>query len=477
MAKFVLAGKADCPYYAKAELLADSLQRNLPDFHVHKICLQPADWKDWLEETCSSRGWKHESCPIVWRELIDRGGKGMLLGGFSDFLEFVQDYYGITSDMRTELMLKIAEENLQATELRLEEEARQRNSLKVFHIWISSALNCTCYSLIPLLFTTGVFRDMPTISLHLLDMDSCEESLLGLKMEVEDLALPQLHQVTVHSDLTQAFQSADVIIFLDEWPSNIAEQEEQEDKEHTVRLVAELFDRYGRLIEANAQKDVKVIVSGGTYINLKCALLIENAPSVNPSRFVALATQLECEARAQLAEKLSVKTSDITDVIIWGNISGTSHIDLQRAKVLRYKGAIWGPTGFSQQVLEMVYDKKWLANDFLSLVGSRRSSISLKMNRTAAISATNGILAVLNAWNNGSSPEEVFSLGVVSTGHFGVPAGLVFSLPVRFQDGDWSVCSDITISEELRNKLEAIIHELTEEKDVAGGMKQNRPVD
>ncbi|KAI4886794.1 hypothetical protein NFI96_000950 [Prochilodus magdalenae] len=368
-------GKAGCPYFAKAELLADSLERTLPDFHMHKICVPSSDWKDWLEETCSSRGWTHESCPIVWRELVDRGGKGMLLGGVNDFLEFVQrfqgvipgsanrdlqaylvsqGYYGISSDMGTELMMTIAGENLQATEQRLEEEERQRNLLRLFHVWISGALNPTCYSLIPLLFTAGVFRDVP-ISLHLLDTESCEESLLGLKMEVEDLALPQLHQVTIHCDLTQAFQSAELIIFLEEWPSN--PERKQDDEEQMVTQVTERFDRYSHLIEANAQRDVRVMVAGDTYVNLKCSLLIENASSVDPSRFVAMATQMEYEARAQLAEKLSVKTSDITDVIIWGNISGTSHIDLQRAKVLRYKGAIWGPPGFSQPVCEVVYDR------------------------------------------------------------------------------------------------------------------------
>ena len=44
MAKFVIAGKADCPYYAKAELLGDQLSRNLPDFKIHKIVKNPADW-------------------------------------------------------------------------------------------------------------------------------------------------------------------------------------------------------------------------------------------------------------------------------------------------------------------------------------------------------------------------------------------------------------------------------------------------
>lgn len=36
MAKFVIAGKANCPHFAKAELLGDYLQRNLPHFSIHK---------------------------------------------------------------------------------------------------------------------------------------------------------------------------------------------------------------------------------------------------------------------------------------------------------------------------------------------------------------------------------------------------------------------------------------------------------
>ncbi|XP_051561678.1 putative malate dehydrogenase 1B [Myxocyprinus asiaticus] len=130
MAKFVLAGKAYCPYYAKAELLSDILQRNLPDFHIHKICVQPNDRKVNLSCNCSC--WKHSSSPIVWRELTDHGGKCMLHRGFNDF-----GYYGIRSDMTTDLMLKIAEENLQTKELCVQEEVNQWNSFRPLHIWIN----------------------------------------------------------------------------------------------------------------------------------------------------------------------------------------------------------------------------------------------------------------------------------------------------------------------------------------------------
>lgn len=44
MAKFVIAGKSNCPYFAKAELLGDQLSRNLSDFKIHKIVKEPSEW-------------------------------------------------------------------------------------------------------------------------------------------------------------------------------------------------------------------------------------------------------------------------------------------------------------------------------------------------------------------------------------------------------------------------------------------------
>ena len=41
----VATGAADCPYYAKAELLADDLAQNLDDFNLHKIVVHPDKWQ------------------------------------------------------------------------------------------------------------------------------------------------------------------------------------------------------------------------------------------------------------------------------------------------------------------------------------------------------------------------------------------------------------------------------------------------
>ena len=39
MAKFVISGRADCPLYARAEMLADTLSAQLPHFDVHKVLI------------------------------------------------------------------------------------------------------------------------------------------------------------------------------------------------------------------------------------------------------------------------------------------------------------------------------------------------------------------------------------------------------------------------------------------------------
>ncbi|KAM9836063.1 putative malate dehydrogenase 1B [Aulostomus maculatus] len=450
MAQFVLAGKADCPYYAKAELLADSLQRSLPNFRVHKISVLPQEWKGWLEVTCRANGWEHEQSPLIWRELVDRGGKGILLGGFSDFLEHCQSYYNMTTDMTSDMMQSIAAENLATKLAIIEEEQRRAALVRPLRVWISSALNPTCRLLIPNLLSSEVFPGVSTISLHLLDLKGDEEEMQWLKMETEDLGLALLHQMTLHTDLKQAFREADVILLLDECWSDGNRINNEETKT--------LYTEYARLIDLRANREVKVIVSGGSFVNLRCSLLLNNACSVDSHRFVAVATQLENQARAVLAKKLKVITSDVTDVIVWGNIGGSFYLDLQRAKVFNYDSPIKGPPPFSQEVLQILRDGKWLETEFHDLVRSRRTAVASQTCAGAAMSTANGILALLQAWN--SSSNQVLSVGVLCSGQKDLPEGAVLSVPVRFTDGKWSVTLDGPLGDDVKETLQVSAREL-----------------
>ncbi|KAM6893705.1 putative malate dehydrogenase 1B [Xenentodon cancila] len=464
MAKFVLAGKADCPHYAKAERLADSLQRCLPNFRVHKVSVLPDEWAEWLEATCRRNGWKHETSPLVWRELVEQGGNGMLLGGLSEFLEYSQDYYGITSDMPTDTMLKIAAENLETQMSLAAEQQNWLSFIQPLHIWITGALSPSCHILIPHLLSTEVFK-AHVINLHLLEFEGNEEELQWLGQETRDMALGVLYQVTVYTNLEEAFKAADVIILLDDVNTD-GENESDEEKKQKVKEISERYKEYGQLIDTRAHKQVKVIVSGDTFVNLRCFLLADNARSIDSHQFVALATQLENKARAIIAKEMKVRSSDVTEVIVWGNISGIFYTDLQRAKVYNHHGAIKGPAFFSQPVLQIFHDRKWLETDFQYLVRCQHAAVVSKTGRAAAASAANGILRVLQAWHGACDSDEVLSMGVLCPGLYNLQEGLVFSVPVTFKDGKWSNVPDVTVGDELKEILGLCANELQQEKEL-----------
>lgn len=114
-------------------------------------------------------------------------------------------------------------------------------------------------------------------------------------------------QVTIHTDLDQAFLEADVILLLDEWCSDGNDTEEE--KKNKVKEMSERYRAYGQLIDTRANKEVKVIVTGSSLVSLRCSLLVEKAHFIDSRQFVAMATQLENEARAMLANKLKVRAS------------------------------------------------------------------------------------------------------------------------------------------------------------------------
>uniref|UniRef100_A0A8D2ALR3 Putative malate dehydrogenase 1B n=1 Tax=Sciurus vulgaris TaxID=55149 RepID=A0A8D2ALR3_SCIVU len=446
MAKFVIAGRADCPYYAKAELLADYLQKNLPDFQIYKITQHPDVWEEWLKDVCEKNKWNHQKSPIIWRELLDRGGKGLLLGGYNEFLEHAQLYYDVTSSMMTELMMVIAQENLEAhIEKELEKEA-QKDLISPLQVWITSATSPACYNLLPILTSGEVFGMQTEISLTLFDKEQTEEHLRSLVMETEDLASPVLRSVSSCTKVKHAFHQAHVVIVLDD-----STEEEVYCLEECLRSRLPLCRLYGYLIEKNAHESVRVIVGGKTFVNLKTVLLTIHAPSITHN-IIAVALGVEGQAKAAVARKLKTTASCIKDVIIWGNITGNNYVDLRKARVYRHDSAIWGPPQFSRPVLDVIFDSEWVKREFVMTIKNLTST----GKQFGRILAAHSIATTLKYWYHGSPPGEIVSLGVLSEGQFGIPEGIVFSMPVKFENGTWVVLTDlkdVELSEQIMTQM------------------------
>lgn len=457
MAKYVIAGKADCPFFAKAEMLADELQKVLINFKVHKITVSPENWQEWLKQTCDEHEWKHSSSPLIWRELVDRGGKGLYLGGCDDFMEMAEAYYGIRSTKMSEELVKISKENLSTKRVLDEEKAEAEKSVNPLRITITAAVSPVSYVVLNSLFSGEIFGFEQDISVTLLDTDENQEVLSGVVMEVFDCALGILRDISHTSDITQAFKNADLVLVLDADCST-------EDEDLLVPN-AVVFKQYAEMIQTHAKQNARVLVCGKNS-NLVASVMTAYLPSIS-NNIYALSRLQENRAKAVLARKLKVNSCGITDLIVWGCPGNDGLFDISMSQVKGYDGAIWAPhiKTFSRSVVKMIYDHKWVANGFLEEVNKHETFLKEKNMFCPSMSAGVAILDFLQEWWQGSA-NQMTSLGVVSKGSYGVPEGIVFSFPVKFQDGEWQVVDGLEISDDVSYKVKTIAKSLKTKTDL-----------
>jgi len=56
---------------------------------------------------------KPVASPLIWRELMEFGGRRLLIGGAAEFQEYVHVYYGLTSRLSSCRMVDLARVNVQ----------------------------------------------------------------------------------------------------------------------------------------------------------------------------------------------------------------------------------------------------------------------------------------------------------------------------------------------------------------------------
>ncbi|XP_055084743.1 putative malate dehydrogenase 1B [Periophthalmus magnuspinnatus] len=447
MARFVLAGKADCPCYAKAEYLADTCQKCLPDFSLRKIPIHPEQWQAWLDQICFSNSWTHTHSPLVWRE-VGLGSKGLLLGGLSDFMEHCQAYYNMTVELPSELMLKISQENMAAI-LDQNQEQEHLHTIKPLHVWICSALSPVAPFLISeLLCDPEILPKSSLISLHLLhpDLGLVLDQLRALQMETQDLAAPRLHQVSIYTSLLEAFTDADLVLFLDDGvPQTSKELDQDLDQgvdQDLKQLIAQDLDKYPGLDQGVDQGLDPSLDKG----------LDQECPRVNRKSFVTVATHLENHARVQIADKLKVRAQDVHGLLIWGDVCGRFFVDVQRAEVHNSDRGITPPGDLGLPLPHLLQLRSWCEMELQSPVS----------DHPGALCSAHNLLCVLKAWD---SPGTVLSAGVHCSGLLDLPEGLVLSVPVRFSDGSWTFVSDLNLHKKIRETLLECTKEQTRNQD------------
>ena len=175
-----------------------------------------SDWPSWLSEQCSQCGWKHSSgSPLVWRELIDRGGKGLYLGGLQEFEHYASQYHGISPSTTQELEEAIAREN-QETLLSLKLERESAPNIEPLRVCVTNASSQIAYHLVQQIATGRVYGEEKVVAIHLYDSDvEKREELEGVALELMDLASPVLYEIRVAESVKDAVDSVSVAFILD----------------------------------------------------------------------------------------------------------------------------------------------------------------------------------------------------------------------------------------------------------------------
>ena len=366
----------------------------------------------------------------------------MLIGGANEFQEYAQGYYGIESDLVSNDMKKIANENFQYKVDIDEEEADFKAKSKPIRVCITNASSDVCYSLLNSIGKGDVFGAENELIIRLYDDTDDTEKLEGVKMEFEDLAHGLVRGIELVTDPKKAFEDCDGILLLDQ----IMQQEKT--KDDWIKENAELFTKYAKIIDEVAKKTVKVLLAGYGPLNFNAYMMIKNAPSIPRQNIAAMSRLTENRYKAVIAERLKVNSAGVVDLIIWGDPNGSHLADASVCRVHGYDGAIVGPDSYSVSAVEMVFDKKWLENEFVELAAGRMALSEGKLKHPAVICQAEAIASTLKHWFNGSPQGQTFSLGICSDGWYGVPKDLVYSFPVTFHPkGYWNVIQDMELSD------------------------------
>ena len=304
------------------------------------------------------------------------------------------------------------------------------------------------YALLFRIASGGLFGPDRPVSLRLLEITPALPSLNGTLMELEDCAFPLLADVRATDKAEQAFEGADWVVLVGGLP-----RKEGMSRADLIRANGPIFTGQGKAINDAAGPDVRVLTVANPC-NTNCLIARSHAPKVPADRWLAMTRLDQNRAAAQLAIKAGVPVGQVTRMTIWGNHSDTQYPDYKNARI------------GGRPATEVISDHPWFTETFVPTVAKRGSAVIKARGASSAASAANAIVDSLRSASFPTPGDDWFSAGVVSDGGYGIPAGLIYSVPLRTADGKTlTVVNDVPIDEESRARLDASAAELQAERD------------
>ena len=286
-------------------------------------------------------------------------------------------------------------------------------------------------------------EDTP-VRLRLLEIPQAVKAAEGTALELEDGAFELLDGVDVFDDATKAFEGANVGLLVGARPRSKGME-----RADLLEANGGIFKPQGEALNGAAD-DVKVLVVGNPA-NTNALIAASNS-DVPKDRFTAMTRLDHNRALAQLANKFGVRVGQISRMTIWGNHSASQYPDVTNVLI------------DGKPIADQV-DQAWLADEFIPRVAKRGAEIIDVRGASSAASAAAAAIDHVHTWVNGTREGDWTSAAIVSDGSYDVPEGLVSSFPVTASNGKWEIVQGLEISDFSRERIDASVAELGEERE------------
>ncbi len=326
------------------------------------------------------------------------------------------------------------------------------NDKAPIRVAVTGAAGQIGYSLLFRIASGAVFGPDQPVALNLVEIEPGMKALEGVVMELDDCAFPLLKDVRPTSDLDEGFGGANWALLVGSVPRKAGME-----RGDLLGINGKIFTGQGRAIQKNAASDVRVLVVGNPC-NTNCLIAMNNAPEVPRERWFAMTRLDENRAAAQLAAKAGVQVSEVSNVTIWGNHSATQYPDYYNARI----GGTPAP--------EVISDDTWAHIDFIPTVQQRGAAIIEARGASSAASAANAAIDTVRSLVNPTPEGDWNSLCVASDGSYDTKEGLITSFPVRSDGNGWEIVQDVPINDFAREKIDASVNELAEERELVGDL-------
>ena len=289
-------------------------------------------------------------------------------------------------------------------------------------------------------------KDQP-VNLQLLEVpdEKAQKALKGVMMELDDCAFPLLASMQAPSDPAAAFKDTDIALLVGARPRGPGME-----RKDLLAANAQIFTAQGKALDQSARRSVKVLVVGNPA-NTNAYIAMKSAPSLPKSSFTAMMRLDHNRALSQLAAKAGKPVSSIEKLIVWGNHSPTMYPDLRFATI-------------DGKPAKPMIEDAWYRDTYISTVGKRGAAIIEARGLSSAASAANAAIDHVRDWVSGTG-ERWVTMGVASDGSYGIPQDVMYGVPCVCANGKYDVVKGLEIDDFSRQKMDATLKELLEERD------------